>query len=318
MKIIPPIEITDSNFISSNVPENDYPVYSNTATYSPGDKVILTTGYHKVYECIIADGTTVTGVHPETDTNSSSTWLEIDSTNRWRMFDGQLGNATNYSSTVTWDGVSKEGVLIEVKPNRVVNSIALFGVVGVNIYIEVVDDTDGVVHTETIDLNDYSSITNWYQYFYEDIVRRSEMVSFDLPQYRNVTVRVLIESASGSSAEVKELVVGKQIALGCALYGIDFSIENYSRKERDAFGNPIVIQRDFSKLISLDLKIRTNEVDLVNKALQTYRAKPIVYSVIDDYDAAIIYGFYRDFSIVIPSYNISRCQLELIGLNEAT
>lgn len=316
MRIIPPIEITDTNFVSSNVPENDYPVYDNTATYSQGDKVILTTGYHSIYECVIAEGETVTGVHPENDETDPPSWLRIDSTNRWRAFDGQLGNPTKYKSTITWNGVSRDGILIEVKPSKVVNSVALFGVDGINIYIEVVDDVEGLVHQESISLNDNSAVSNWYEYFYADIIRRTEAVSFDLPQYLNATVRIFIEAAEVSDAEVKEVVFGKQVRIGCALYGIDFSIENYSRKERDSFGNPVIVERDFAKLLTFDLKIRTNEVDFVNKTLQSYRAKPVVYSVIDKYDSSIIYGFYRDFSTVIPSYNVSRCQLELIGLNE--
>ena len=41
---------------------------------------------------------------------------------------------------------------------------------------------------------------------------------------------------------------------------------------------------------------------------------PAVYVGADDYDAAIIYGFFKDFSIDITFSNASVCSIELEGL----
>jgi hypothetical protein len=51
-------------------------------TYADGDRVIVTTGYHKIYESQQAANT---GNDPTTD--DGTWWLEVSSTNRWKMFD---------------------------------------------------------------------------------------------------------------------------------------------------------------------------------------------------------------------------------------
>jgi hypothetical protein len=58
MRIVQPIQITDSNFVSSTVLENDYPAYSNTTGYTLGQKVILTS-VHKIYESLRGGSSTV-------------------------------------------------------------------------------------------------------------------------------------------------------------------------------------------------------------------------------------------------------------------
>jgi len=51
MDIIDPIDITDAMLLSSNVPENDYPVYDAGYVYAQGDLVIDTSvGVHKIFE----------------------------------------------------------------------------------------------------------------------------------------------------------------------------------------------------------------------------------------------------------------------------
>lgn len=58
MKLIEPIQVTESVLFSSNVVENDYPVWSATAAYALGDKRILTAA-HKIYECVKASSAAV-------------------------------------------------------------------------------------------------------------------------------------------------------------------------------------------------------------------------------------------------------------------
>ena len=50
MKLIRPETVTDSIFQSSDVPETDYSAWAGGTTYADGDRVIVTTGVHKIYE----------------------------------------------------------------------------------------------------------------------------------------------------------------------------------------------------------------------------------------------------------------------------
>lgn len=60
--VIEPTLTTDANFVSSTVPENDHPVWSAATAYTAGQRVIVTTGHHKIYEARINN----TGKFPPT------------------------------------------------------------------------------------------------------------------------------------------------------------------------------------------------------------------------------------------------------------
>ena len=51
MRLIKPVDVTPTQLISSNVPENDHPIWSATATYALGTRVQLV---HNVYEALAA------------------------------------------------------------------------------------------------------------------------------------------------------------------------------------------------------------------------------------------------------------------------
>jgi hypothetical protein len=66
--------------------------------------------------------------------------------------------------------------------------------------------------------------------------------------------------------------------------------------------------------------IRKQEVDPVYKQLAGLRAVPVVYicdnsTTADNmYEAMLILGYYKDFSVVVSMYNYSDCSVEIEGL----
>jgi hypothetical protein len=314
MKIIPPKVIEDADLTTSNVPENDYPEYDPNTTYVTGDRVILASE-HAIYECVIAEGETLVGVSP-LDLVEPSPWLKLEATNRWRMFDGSLKNPTSYGGEVVWDAsLTSNGIYTELSITDVINSIAFFGLGANKVHMRVTDDTATVIYDKSVSLTNDSEITDWYAYFFNPVDRKQELVLFDLPTYLNGTLEIFIESISGD-AEVKEVVLGRQEYIGRVMYGVSLQIEDFSRKERDAFGNPEIVKRDYARLVDVPLLIDMKNVDRVNRLMQKYRSTPVVYAVLNDCQSSLIYGFYRDFSIVMPDYNLARCSLEIEGLNE--
>lgn len=51
MKIVVPYKVTPSSLISSSVPENDYPVYSNATSYTLG-QFVIDTNLHHIYQSL--------------------------------------------------------------------------------------------------------------------------------------------------------------------------------------------------------------------------------------------------------------------------
>lgn len=286
--------MTGTGLAFSNVPENDYPQWS-AGTYTLGTRRLFN---RKVYEVIVASTT------DQPDTGAALTvpsWLLIGSENRYKMFDNTI-------STQTVQATSIEAA---VTPGGIVNAVAFFGLSGNRVTVTVDDLTEGVVYDTTKSLQDYTAIVDWYAYFFEDIVQRTDIVFLDLPSYGSATLGFTVE---GVAAECGEVVFGRQKILGVSNYGTGISIQDYSVKSRDDFGNTIITQRAFSKRADYDVTVETAAVSAVQKALADIRTTPTVFVGEETKAETVIYGFYRSFSIVLSNPSVSDCTIEVEGL----
>lgn len=297
MKIIRPVKVDVNNLTSSNIAENEHPDWSPGQTYNDGDRVIHE---NNVYEYIDA---------PNRDVNSPpdqspNHWVLVGATNRFKMFDGIV------------DSQSQNADLIEVSvtPGAVVNSVAFFGLSGSQINVQVDDPIDGVVYDETRQLQDNTNITDFYNYFFEPIIERTDLVLTDLPAYGTAEIKVRLEKTD-NVAKLGEFVLGIQQDLGVTNFGsTSVSIEDYSRRDRDQFGQTIIVPRRFSKRADFDVTVETNRVAQVQRALSDIRTTPVVYIGEEDKEETIIYGFFRSFNIVLDTPSISSCTIQVEGL----
>ena len=286
--------MTGTGLAFSNVPENDYPQWS-AGTYTLGTRRLY---LRKVYEVIVASTTD----NPATGAALTvPSWLLIGSENRYKMFDQTI-------STQTAQATSIEAA---VTPGGIVNAVAFFGLSGNRVTVTVDDLSEGVVYDTTKSLQDYTSIVDWYAYFFDDIVQRTDIVFLDLPSYGSATLAFTIE---GLAAECGEVVFGRQKILGVSNYGTSISIQDYSIKSRDAFGNTIITQRAFSKRADYDVTVETAAVSAVQQALAAIRTTPTVFVGEEAKAETIVYGFYRAFNIVLANPSVSDCTIEVEGL----
>jgi hypothetical protein len=299
MRIIRPVTVTDSVLDASNVPENDFPQWSSSTTYALGAKVIVLST-HRVYESLVGSNL---NNNPVTDNGTK--WLNIGATNRWRAFDKTITDQVTRTTSITYS----------FDPQSLVNSIAFFNVDATEIQVTVTDPTEGIVYDNTVSLVDNSAVEGWWGYFFEPIVRNSELVLFDLPNYVSAIVDVSIDTATGDTAKVGQIVFGNQKSLGLTTYGTTVGIQDYSTKDTDAFGNVIITERRFAQLVDYDVKVATVSVRDVQKTLASYRATPLVYCGTDDGTYGdLVYGYYRNFGINISTPSYSDATIEVEGL----
>ena len=300
MKLIRPSAINDTTLTSSDVPETDYTAWSSATTYAVGDRVIVTTGYHKIYESLVASNL---NNNPTTDSLISPKWVEVSATNRWKMFDTSMSSKTTNTDSID--------VSIAVAGRA--NSIAILGVSAASITITMTDSVEGVVYSRTVNMTSDSGIVDWYAYYFEDIIRRTDVVFTDLPPYANSVINVVI-TGTGSTVECGALIIGQQKILGTALLGTSAGITDYSRKERNDYGDYVIVQRAFNKRASFSFIAPNTTIGSVQATLAEYRAIPIVYIGDEQYESTIVFGFYKDFDINIAYPTISECTLEIEGL----
>jgi hypothetical protein len=178
-----------------------------------------------------------------------------------------------------------------------------------------------IVSSETtVVINDSLGNINTYVY---GIDTTDLFIEFPQSGQRNVvTIRVRTPISSGISggatkAAIGEIVVGKTVDLGQTQYGVSTSITDYSKKNTDDFGNTTFVKRAFSKKLSARMLLDKSAYNTAVQAFYDLRASPTSWIATDDESynkGAIIYGYYKDFSMDISYPTMCACSLEIEGL----
>ncbi len=296
MRIVRPISITDGNLSSSSVAENDYAAWSAATTYGLGDYVIVTST-HRIYKSLQA------GNLNKDPVTQAAWWLETTATNRWKMFDGLVGNQTSAADSVS----------VTLTPAERSDSVVLLNVSAASVTISVTDPIDGLVYNQTHSLVSPSGITDWYAYFFEPIVRKTELSISEMPPYSGAAIQITVID-TGNTAAIGEAIVGLSRSLGSTQYGAKVGIRDYSVKTQDAFGNYTILERAFSRRGTFSLWVDAALISELQSLFSGYRATAVAWIASDEIDATIIYGFYRDFDIDIAYPDVAICSLEIEGL----
>ena len=300
MDIIRPVVVTDAVLDSSNVPENDYAEWNVATAYTVGNRVILLST-HRIYEAVGSS----TGVNPATDDGTN--WLNIGATNRWKAFDQKISDPVTQLDNISYTLTDADSTP---------TAVALFGLKGVTATVTVTDAVEGVVYSQTNSLLDSDEIFDWFSYFFEEITYVSTTLFTGIPPYRGATITVTVTEDTGETAQLGQLVFGYLTELGVTTYGTAISIQDFSRKETDAFGNFIVVQRAFANLVDFDVRLPTQTAGRVRRILAEYRATPIVYVGNENSSfGTIVYGFYRNFDITLDTPSLSFAAIEVEGLS---
>lgn len=299
MDIIKPVTVTNSILTSSNVAETDYSEWSSSTTYADGDNVIVIGTTHKVYESLVGSN-----LNNDPTTDDGTNWLEISATNRWKAFDQKIAAQVSNLNTIEYQFNSA---------NSNITAVSLFGLSGNSVNVTVTDATEGEVYNEDFSLLDNAEIVDWFTYFFAEQGTKTEALFTGIPPYLNSDVEVTITAETGTNAKVGQIVLGFLSNFGLTTYGTSVGIEDYSRKETDAFGNFIITERAFAKLVDYDVRLETGKARTVQNTLAGFRATPIVYiGSEDEAFATIVYGFYRRFDITLegPAYSFAAIEVE--------
>jgi hypothetical protein len=294
MKIISPSRITDAELIASSIPETDYAQWSSATTYATGDRVIVLST-HRMYEALAAS----TNKPPQ---DNPVEWLDLGATNRWRMFDDKVGTLSS----------AADSIAVTAKPG-IATGLALFNVAADSVRVQMVDADDGTVFDRTESMQGRISESNWYAWFFEDVPAKTALIVQGLPSYRKAEVTVTL--TGGSVVSVGSMVFGRLHSLSDAILASPrLGIQDFSRKERDDWGNYMVVERAYADTARWSFLIPNERIDEVKSRLVALRATPAVYIGSDRYAATLIYGFFRDFDIAIAYPDHSEVAIELEGL----
>lgn len=302
MIILRPVQITDTVLTTSDVVENDKPEWLVGTTYAEGTEVMRTVaGTHSVY--VSLQGSNLGNTPENDDLVAPVYWARVSATNRWGMFSDQINDRTEQADEIN----------VTLTPGSLVNGMSFFNLDAASVHIVMDDPVDGVVYDETIGLVDASGVNDWYAWYFEPITRQRTLAVLDIPPFILADLIVTVED-TGNTAKCGLLTMGAQRKLGDTDYGTGVGIVDYSRKERDLFGNPVVVNRNFTKRSDYAVTVDTGFVSAVSNTLAEFRTTPMAWIGSVDFPSTIIYGYYRDFNIVLSNPTKSLLNIDVEGL----
>lgn len=179
--------------------------------------------------------------------------------------------------------------------------------------VYVVNSTYGVVYDRTISLARVPVAGGWWAWIFGERRAPSQAIFEDIPSIPASDVHIEITGTSTLSVGVILVGQARSFSMGIK-YGARVGINDYSRKERDEFGNVVVVERAFAKRANLSMMLRSQELDSLQRLLSEIRAVPCLWIGTDLYESTVVYGFYKSFDMVISYPEYADCDLELEGL----
>ncbi|WP_338496135.1 carbohydrate-binding protein [Delftia tsuruhatensis] len=299
LTVVAPLAVTPAMLVSTNVPETDYPEWAAGTTYTKGQRVILA-AQHKIYEST-ADSNT--GNNPATP-SAEPKWAEVGPTNRWKPFDKSVSSQVKQANSITY----------RIKPGQAITSLGLLNVAGAtSIRVRVIDPTYGTVYDKTTSMATVPVATGWWEWYFGERQAPTQALLQDLPSFPMADI--LIDIAGTAALAVGVILMGQRrvFALGVKS-GARVGIQDYSRKERTEFGDVVLVERAYAKRASFQLLLQSSEVDSFNDFCASVRATPCLWIGSNRFESTVIYGFYKNFEIVLSYYDYADSELELEGL----
>lgn len=256
-----------------------------------------TVSSHKLYESLVGSNT------GNTPHKSSDHWLDIGNTNRWKCLDFELASQTLQIAEATY----------VIQTASMIDGIYLGNVDADSVVITARESGGGAIVYGPSTYSLRRMVGTFFDWCFAPIENTPEFVDIDLPTYYGMEITITLVK-TGGTVRIGTLLAGLSRTLGATLMGASFSINDYSIKTSDAFGNMQFTERAYSKRGTFQVMVDKADVDAVNTILTRYRATPIVFVGSEVYDSAIIFGKFNSFNTTVAYDTYSMCNLEVEGL----
>jgi hypothetical protein len=293
MKIVKPRTLT---LISTNVPENDAPLYNSGTAYAAGVTAMLG---HRLYKSLRA----TTNESPPTNlTGTDPAWSDLGATNAYLCLD-------EYSNTQTVN----DFLIDKTFDVSRCDSIAVFGVEGYTLTI------DQIVSGEIIKTSTHKILQPTYtmsEYCFGERVFKGDVFSTLL--LRGTTqARVRIDAGEGK-AKVGNVIAGLSAPLGSTQWGVKINGLSYSKKSTDSFGRTSLIKGSNASTVKFTADISVDDVDFVKKRLDDIDGIAALFVIHNengvDPQSLIVYGWAGEFEIPIDGENQCTVSFDVTGL----
>ena len=316
MKVVVPTPIATGMYVAyptANGYSNtgDYAAHSMVTAYVVGNRVIVDS-LKSQFECVVNH----TGTLPTL--TMTTPWVRVGASNAWRPFDSVVSSQSigytfgdNFFDRMTYKLVG-------------VGRITTVCVLATDAsFVRVTFSPDGgatLTYNKTIKAVDTTPVIDAWTYFFADLNVARDFVFDDIDGWGATSaaeIKIVVSNDySASAVAVGEIVVGRAYEIGDCHAGAKMSMNDFSRKESNAFGDLELVERAYSFTGTFELEIPTARRNTIQSLLTKLRATPSVYfpSLDDANDGLIVYGFERSFDITYETPERSFASLEIEGL----
>lgn len=289
---VKPVLVTPAMLVSSTVPENDHPVWLSATTYAVGQLVI----YERViYESVAASNT---GNNPATATEQ---WRSRGPVNRWKLFDKSISSQTKQAGSMSY----------RIKVGRSVNYLGVLNVTGAtSIRVRVEHATYGIVYDKAISLRRIPVSTGWWNFYFGERRTPTQALFSNLNAIPGTEIVVDVTGAADLGVGVLLVGVRRDFTLGVN-QGARIGYDDYSNKGRNSFGDLDVIEGAFSSRANFSMLLRAKEVDAFKAYAVECRATACLWIGSDRFESTTIYGFIKNFEVLLNYYDFADSELEL-------
>lgn len=208
-------------------------------------------------------------------------WKDAGPTNKWAALDDALNTKSVATSSIVWT----------LAPG-LVSSLALFGLVGNTVRVEVFTTSPAVTYLDVTLSLDGSEVSDWYDWFYAPVIQLAKIWQ-DLPLIGEATVKITL-SGTGT-VECSHLSVGLTQEIGDMQTGTPFGIDDYSKFITDAnTGVTTLVEGNYSETFEAKVWVDNLKNNQISMALKNNRAKMRVFNGVPDsnnYEALLVFGF---------------------------
>jgi len=248
--------------------------------------------------------------------DAPTVWQDIGPTNAWAIFDtyrntqcvvprGDQPVSGLYAPTETHaPGWTPNAIIdLKIQPGKRVDSLALTGLEASQITVSILDSTQTSLLTPVIVTRLHSRPTaTWSDYFFGVFRSQKSYIFTDIPMYSDAVISINLINEAGP-VRCGSLVLGRGIYMGDVQYGARSGATNFSKVERDEYGNSALIQRRSVPKFSGRMIAASASADVILDLRDELNAVPAVYVGLEKYpehsyyESAVILGIYKQLEV---------------------
>ena len=302
MNVTLPLEVTPERLLSSTVPDADASagesLWAAATDYAAGALAVRTETRRR-YECIVP------GVNSTPPESAPDRWLEMGASNQHAMFDYNSDQATEAASPLT----------VVLKPGKRIDSVYLDGVRAHQLTATLRVGGAVVYGPQVRNMNGRRT-RSWSQYFFGEFNFIDAVVLQDLPLYANAELEITLTRAGGP-VRCTRLVVGRKEHIGCAEWNPVSDVLDFSKIERDDWGNAQLRPARTVPITQQRLVLDTPLISGVYELRSSLQGKAAVWSALDDrtespyFRPLLLFGIFRRMRMDISNLHFVYIDLDL-------